>query len=338
MDLSHLKTFVLFQYDLGSNDFQISQMVFDFVVNNKIYLIKTESEKFILKYNESLNDFYGISDSVEKLETISKVTNLLVESQFPVENIVSNKSGNFVIPYLEGSIRIFRFIEGRQYSRNERSDKVSLIHFSKRLHTFPIDILINKMPNVYSHLVAPYALESVIDKFDYILDNLIYSSEEKWISFASNFEKVSKSLDYYVKWNNQFEKSLIHCDLHPRNVIFGENNGIHVIDLDYLRLGNPYVCLGFSLTRTSFFEENVKNEESILENLEVFENVYSRRESNGFAKDLLNGAIYIEIEKIFRNLYRYFVTGKYKKFAEDVLVVHYNYFTMLENLKLRLGF
>ena len=48
-----------------------------------------------------------------------------------------------------------------------------------------------------------------------------------------------------------------------------------------------------------------------------------------FCSNLIKGSIFCEVEKILRNLYRYYKTGQYRKFAEDVVTLHLPLFLKL---------
>ena len=322
-------------YSQQGDILQTTKLQFDFHVNNQLYLIQTSISKYILKINESLDDFYGISNSYRKLETISKVGSLLAKNGCNVETTVKSDKGEYVTRFEENSIRVFNFIDGRSFSEENSQDLIRLIKFSYKLHNYPV-VSLQSISNVESDLVAPYPLEEIILEREFIKDRLKQHQQNIYYDILYHFDEISKDAFKLLKWKQKNNNSLTHMDLHPRNSII-RTEEFYAIDLDFLRIGNPYICLGLSLTRTSFFKKSKKHTDLIEKNLTIFDINYPNGDSKEFKKNILFGALYIEIEKIFRNLYRYFDTGKYENYAEDVGKFHYRYYTMIKNLIEKIG-
>ena len=119
-------------------------------------------------------------------------------------------------------------------------------------------------------------------------------------------------------------------DFHPRNVLWGKDNSALMIDMDYLRVGNPFVCLGLTLTRTLLSLKKEISTQNIHEIItEIYETYSPRIDLKEFNSNLIKGSIFCEVEKILRNLYRYYKTGEYRKFADDVVTLHLPLFLKL---------
>lgn len=326
VDLQNLYEIVNRKYKNIGKVIDITPLNFSFTVNNELFFIKTNKINYILKYNEALNDFYGISNSLEKLEHISLVSKIVKDYGLAIEEVIESTDGNYASEFMKGSIRIFKFIKGREYSIHNHDDCIKMIHFSKDIHNFPLEILNKKTDNYKDYLKAPYPLEESVAHSDYIKFNLKKEAleVEDWNQIFLEFDLLLSQAQNFISWNKSRINSLVHADFHPRNVIIDESEVLHTIDLDYLRIGNPYVCLGLTFTRTAFFGKKVKDKID-LENLFYlfFENYEPNSNISEFKKNLLLGASYIEVEKIFRNLLRFYRTGKYKKFSDDVLTMHY---------------
>ncbi|AOP33669.1 hypothetical protein A0128_07335 [Leptospira tipperaryensis] len=338
LDITDILTLLKKEYSHLGNILSLTPLQFSFHVNNQLFLVETEKDKYILKFNEALNDFYGIENASLKLETIGRCTKVLKENGLPVEETVASIEGNYVSRLYGGSIRLFRFIEGREYSIEGDADLRKLISFSKKLHTFPIRKLEIEIPNVGLHLSAPYPLEKTIDNFEFIQKKLKEEVGESWHVVSENFRNVLVEAENLIQWNQDKNHHLAHVDLHPRNVIVGFESGLSVIDLDYLRIGNPFVCLGLTFTRTTFFGKKERRGEDLEDKLSFFESVYESGPDSEFVKNLLYGALYIETEKIFRNLYRYYKTGMYRNFAEDVSKFHFQIFEIVRSIIKKRGY
>ena len=126
-------------------------------------------------------------------------------------------------------------------------------------------------------------------------------------------------------------------DFHPRNVLWGKDNSALMIDMDYLRVGNPFVCLGLTLTRTLLYLKKEVSLDNILElRIRIYEIYCPQMNMKEFTNNLIKGCIFCEVEKILRNLYRYYKTGEYRKFAEDAVNVHLPLFLrLLKKLKIK---
>ncbi|PJZ58129.1 aminoglycoside phosphotransferase family protein [Leptospira barantonii] len=321
------------EYGHLGNIISVEPLQFSFHVNNQLFLIRTEDRKYILKFNQALNDFYGIEDATVKLEAIGRSTGVLRKSGMNVEETIPSINGNYVSLLNQGSLRLFHFIEGREYSVTEdKADLERLISFSKLLHSFPVSKLESEIPNIRIYLTAPYSLEETHKNKRFIQEKLEEEKGEQWRDVQENFETVFEEVERLILWNESHEKRITHVDLHPRNVIIGFDSVLSAIDLDYLRIGNPFVCLGLTFTRTTFFGKSERLAKDLENNLGFFESIYGADSKPDFAKNLLYGALYIEAEKIFRNLYRYYKTGMYRNFAEDVSKFHYQIFDIVRSI------
>ncbi len=326
------------KYKVIGNVSSVQALTFSFHVNNQLFLIEAGNKKYILKYNEALNDFYGIENAVSKLEAIGKSTYILKRNGLNVEETVPGDNGNFVNELCGGSVRLFHFIEGREYSSDNKDDLEKLILFSKKLHSFSVSQLESEIQGVKSYLSAPYSLEETIKEYKFILTKLNSEVGDQWRIVSDNFDSVLNRADKLIEWNRDKVGYVTHVDLHPRNIIIDSSSNISAIDLDYLRIGNPFVCLGLTFTRTTFFGKPARLASDLEENLDFFSSVYAQSSDSKFIENLLYGALYIETEKIFRNLYRYYKTGKYRNFAEDVAKFHYQIFEIVDSIIKKRGY
>lgn len=315
----------------------VKPLQFSFHVNNQLFLVEAGGKRYISKFNEALNDFYGIENAISKLEVIGKSTQVLKQNGLNVEETIPDDNGNFVNELNGGSIRLFHFIEGKEYSSEDKTDLIKIINFSKKLHSFPITKLESEIPNIKLHLSAPYSLEETVKEYDFISSKLESEIGTHWNSIKENFGRVHNEAKQLILWSKDKTNYVTHVDLHPRNVIVGSSD-VSVIDLDYLRIGNPYVCLGLTFTRTGFFGKPERIGSDLKANISLFESTYCDSHNPDFIKDLLFGALYIEAEKIFRNLYRFYKTGKYRNFAEDVAKFHYQIFEIVGSIIRKKGY
>ena len=324
-EIKDLQKIVSENYKEFESVLSIEPLTFKFRVNNLLYLALAGKKKYILKRIKILNDFYGISDAAEKLEMISAVSDFLAKNDFPIEKVIVNKSGHFMLAFKQDTIRAFEYYESREFNSSDMQDTEAVFKLSKQLHSFPIEQLLKELPDSQQYLKAPYPLDETFKKAEWISEKLNLERGEQWESLQSQFSKVIEAVPALLKWEKSHLYTLTHLDLHPRNVIFREDNRPLMIDMDYMRLGNPYVCLGFSLTRLSFLQQPIRTLERLKTFLKILTKVYLPvgEDAESFEKEVLKGALYIETEKIFRNLYRNYHTQNYRNFAEDVPAMHF---------------
>tara|TARA_B100000886_G_C20426782_1_gene494532 strand:- start:3979 stop:5001 length:1023 start_codon:yes stop_codon:yes gene_type:complete len=336
MNLLKLKTVLAKEFpDLG-NFIDINPMRFDFNVNNSLYLYKTDLGKYIVKEMYLARDFYGIPNPKDRLELISKVSSHLKNSGINLESIKSSASGKFLVTFENNFLRVFDFFESEGLNPAEPEQFRQMILLSKKLHELPLEEFISYFPNLISLLVAPYGLDKTLEQFDCLKENLLKETDS-FSLIKSNLSLVFEKGLSLSQWNLNVQPVLTHMDFHPRNVLWGKDNSALMIDMDYLRVGNPFVCLGLTLTRTLLYLKKEISTQNIHETItEMYETYCPRIDIREFNTNLIKGSIFCEVEKILRNLYRYYKTGEYRKFADDVATLHLPLF--LELLKIESEF
>ena len=317
--------------DLGTF-VELNPMVFDFNVTNSLYLYQTNLGKFIVKEMSVACDFYGTPLARDRLELVSEVTERLRKSGMPIESIKSSVGGKFLVTSEKNVLRAFDFFESEGLNPAEPEQFRQMVFLSKKLHESPLEELVSSFPNLTSLLVAPYGVDETLEQFNYLQESLS-KENDGFVVLKSNLSLVFEKGLSLSRWNLKIEPVLTHMDFHPRNVLWGKDNSALMIDMDYLRVGNPFVCLGLTLTRTLIFLKKEISTQNILELRTVmYENYCPQMDMKEFTSNLIRGSILCEVEKILRNLYRYYKTGEYRKFAEDVVTLHLPLF--LELLKI----
>lgn len=322
MKLLDLRSVLSEEFPNLGNFIQLNQMHFNFNVNNSLYFYQTNLGKFIVKEMNVACDFYGSSLARERLELISKVTDSLRSSGMPLESIKSSIKGEFLVNFEKNVLRVYDFFESECLNPADPEQFKQMIFLSKQLHESPLEKLISIFPELTSLLVAPYGFDQTLKQFNYINDNLSKETDI-FLGLKSNLSLIFEKALSLSQWNSNINPVLTHMDFHPRNVLWVKNDYALMIDMDYLRIGNPFVCLGLTLTRTLLY---LKKEVSLINVLKLRTKIYEiycpKMDIQEFTYNMIKGSIYCEVEKILRNLYRYYKTGEYRKFAEDAATLH----------------
>jgi hypothetical protein len=304
-------------------------MSFDFKVNNSLYLYKTSLGDFFVKEMHVASDFYGMANAKNRLELVSGVTAYLRSLGMPLELVNSSASGKFLVPFGRNVLRVFNFFVSEELNPAEPEQFRQMVLLSKKLHESPIEKLVISFPNMTSLLVAPYGLDETLKQFHYLRENLTHDTHA-FQALRSNLRVVFDKGLTLCSWNSKIKPVLTHMDFHPRNVLWGENGAALMIDMDYLRVGNPFVCLGLTLTRTLLFLKREISSENFSELANEMHSIYCpQADRKEFTSNLISGAILCEVEKILRNLYRFYRTQEYRGFADDVVTLHYPLFLKL---------
>ena len=322
MKLLDLKSVLSKEFpDLGTCT-ELNPMTFDFNVNNSLYLYQTNLGKFIVKEMYVASDFYGTKNACNRIELISEVTKRLRNAGMPLESIKSSVSGKTLVTFKKNVIRVFDFFESEGLNPAEPEQFRQMVFLSKRLHESPLEEFISIFPNLTSLLIAPYGVDVTLNQFNYHKEKLS-KENDAFLILKSNLSLVFKKGLSLSTWSLKIKPVLTHMDFHPRNVLWGKDKSALMIDMDYLRVGNPFVCLGLTLTRTLLYQKKEISSKHILElRTQMYENYSPQMDINEFTSNLIRGSIFCEVEKILRNLYRYYKTGEYRKFAEDVVTLH----------------
>lgn len=315
-------------YSQLGNISSIEKLSFDFPVANEIYSFTTPSGKYIVKIMVAPDSFFGNSGSLKRLETVSKAINKLNSLGLPVENIQQSNFGTFVLQDGKSLLRVYDYIQGEKYS----SDKLDLCCRSlSKLHSQDPEAIGKELLDELSVYQVALPLTETFPNIEYIKEELLKRRDEHpaFGEVLKHFDMIKASAENSLSYKDtsSYGKILIHSDFHPRNVIINDNLAT-LIDLDYLIYDKPFKCIGFSVLRFASFGEKL-NTENLKNSLNKFLSFYDDRDN--LRNDVINAMNYMETEKIFRIIYRYFKTGTYAHFLNNIIPVHLNNLITLQN-------
>jgi hypothetical protein len=113
---------------------KLNPMLFDFKVNNLLYLYETNLGKFVIKKMYLANDFYGTERSNERLELICKITEALRENGMQIESIKPTVNGTFLAAIGKNFVRAFDYFENQGFNPADYKQFQQMIYLSKKLH------------------------------------------------------------------------------------------------------------------------------------------------------------------------------------------------------------
>ena len=170
---------------------------------NKVYLLDTEKEKYIIRTSDFDNNFE------------CKVLKLLLKYKYKCPSIVTNfeLDGKYII--------IYRYLEGDNPAIFDDHFFIKLAQLLKQLHSF----------NYYfedgDYLANEESQDKLLNYYARALKSRYLFKDRKMITEL--YESISK-LDF-----DMFDKCIIHSDIKKENMI--QNNG----DLFLIDFGNCYV-------------------------------------------------------------------------------------------------
>ena len=314
----------------------IKKLNLDFTTLSEVYKVYCNDKKFILKINHNSKEFYGDNHVEKRFETIGHISSLMHAKRFPVEKIIKNKNGKYVTVNKDRLLRLFVFIESNKINDIDIDKNFyEMIKLSNRLHNFPLKLIEDNNINIQKELSVPYPLDCYNKYIDLIHRNLELEKGRKWDEFKLYFLNIDDEIQLVTNWKkDNKQRNLTHMDLRLENVLFSKKNKATLIDLDMMRFENPYICLGFTFSRTFFNHKSFKSLSDIEIFLDNLINLYSLKDKNKklMKRNILFGAKYIEIEKIIRNTYRYYKTKLFRKFTDDILIIHFPIVKIIDNL------
>mgnify|MGYP001348235390 CR=1 FL=1 len=302
---------------------ELRELSFDFTVCNDLSLLRTKNGEFVVKVMTAPEAFFGTSESRGRLELVAEVTNHLHRTGHHVEEVIRGQKGNFVQEYERKLIRVFRYIKNRHYN-GSIEDQVEAARALSKLHASGLSNLREDFATQLREIEVAYPLHQTMNKVDEIYDFLKEQKEDssgfeemmtKWTVLT---EAIFRITDY--KYRCDVKETLVHTDVHPRNILFCPKTGRStIIDFDSLMIGRPFRDLGFSALR--FIGAGPKGNEFATA-IQAWTKAYAENVSEEFQADLLTEMLIIEAEKAIRILYRYKNTGTYPQFLPNVSRIH----------------
>lgn len=275
-------------------------------------LIKIIKENTNLKNPIILNKLYG---GMSNNNYLFKNNNILYTIRIPgkdsekfvnrkIEEDVLNKIkeldlNNETIYYdYKSGIRIAKYIKGE-----------NLVNLNILDHLNEVCELLKKIHNSNIKLTNDYDKINRLNKYELYINN----QEKEYYEYKKEYLKI------FDKFKN-IEKKVTHGDLQPSNIIYSDNNKIHVLDWEFTSLNDPYYdisCFGnndfkYALLLLELYLNRKPNNEDLKRLLEnrIYQclqwyNVALYKDKINLSKDLnLN---FLEISKYYLNLCKHFL-------------------------------
>jgi len=283
-------------------------MHFDARVSNQHFRVITDHGQYIFKQLVNPDALYG-GDGMGRLELVTRAGRELNQAHLPVECVVPTHTGRLLVVDGDRVFRAYHFIEGRAFNGSETDIQVAA-HALRSLHDAGARSLEPTLLAQMESFSTPYAFSETRPKLHEIVQFLraegaFGQDAERHIELLRGELAMLEKVDLTAA-----ERCLVHLDFHPDNAIYA-NDGLYIIDLDNLMLGNRYKCLAFSVMR--FARE-----------MDLGRAIGLWRSAYGFADDskLVSFMAHIEIEKILRIGLRVMQTGSYRQFLRNVETRH----------------
>ncbi|CAG9623288.1 phosphotransferase enzyme family protein [Sutcliffiella rhizosphaerae] len=179
-------------------------------------IVTNDEDKFIIKRKDNLEQFNN------ELKLISLLRNNNFSTQIPL----SNKQGNFSVPYKDSNYSIYSYLEGCTFNREESLNN-------------PI------IPRLLGETIAD--LNKIMKSADFLseypnkdLYKMVYGfavNEISKVDISSELYSVYQELEEDVKnIVDILPKQLIHRDAHIHNIIFNNNRLSGVIDYEMVEV------------------------------------------------------------------------------------------------------
>ena len=308
---------------------ELKPLSFGFAVSNSLFEYTTPSGRFLLKAMAHPTALYGQPDVVERLELVSTAIQELRHARLPVEEIVAGHDDRFVQEYDDHLLRLYVFDSGRAFADPD-GDCRRAASALRSLHLEGLSCLRGATRQSLTPFKRAYPLATTASE----LPALRAFLEEQAVTVPA-YAKILEQWDL-IEWAvaralshppfSQETKCLVHTDFHPRNALFNDDREeATMIDLDNMVIDGRLTCLGFSILRFAFFQQ-----ERTPTALDAAMAIFAEQECSkpGFMDDLVHAMIHLEIEKVVRILHRVRTTGQYAAFVDNVCPLH------LANLKI----
>jgi len=297
----------VFQHNLWKNNFshlgKISKinLLEGHNVNSQNYLVSTKNSSYVLHH---VND----GSSFVKINHMCLIQQFCHRHKAKVTKSIKNSKGQ----YVNYSQKYFltKYYPGKTFSGNKNellsiSKELATLHKILSKYPLPFNFRLNQKNYRILTINELNKISKIIDKKNsfYLLDKSILKNLKYLYKILSEFENLTS----ITKIPNQ-KIQLIHHDLHPNNVIFGNNKVSAIIDFSNMRKGNVLEDIFFTGYRFSSF--NNQSDKHLKKNLFLFLDNYLK---------------YNSVKPISEELFRFFLT---KKFLERLsFIMRKNYFS-----------
>lgn len=203
--------------------------------DNKVFLIKTDKEKFVLRINKRdvRNDILFETTWLNYLKKhdvpVVKIKNTADEKPFVIDN--------------QSVIVLFEFAQGEHIKvRAEKKPNLEKVKNAAyelaKIHNVSYNVNIN-IPRK----------RNILTEIDRALE-----IEDKLLKFSPGGDRFIQELKFYQQWAKQNinDKYLIHNDYRPLNIFFDGNKVSAIIDFDWSCQGPAIKDLAHTLCEWSF--------------------------------------------------------------------------------------
>lgn len=190
-----------------------------------VYLLTTPKEKYILR-------MFPEDRSVDQIKKDIEILKFLEKNDFPTQRIIVNKKGSFISKILNKNSIITTFIEGVEPQYNKET-------------LFEVGKLMARLHNIkcsdYSY-TSNWDPKSELKILKEHLAKIDLSKTEHSGIIPEVLKRIEELPDL-----TSLPKTIIHTDIHPRNMVKGNNNNYYFIDWDDAGLGLSVMDIGFVL-------------------------------------------------------------------------------------------
>lgn len=222
--------------------------------NNDVVII---NDDFVFKFPK-------YSDGIEKLKREAYILNILKSHiSLDIPKPIYNNFDSFEIGCLYSGYKMIRGVSFKQdiFHNIQRKNFIAkqLAIFLKELHSIPLEEICNYKLNVidgYSEWVS-----------------LFEKIQKKLFPFMNkeSQDSVSENFNSFFEKNFNLNKTLIHGDFGPSNIIFDSNNQTisGIIDFNEVSIGDPAMDIASLIGPFGYGEDFVRLFESIYPNIEA---------------------------------------------------------------------
>jgi len=234
-------------------------------INSLNHLIFSQSGKYLLK---QITD----SSSSKKIEKICKILNFCYHKNVKVPKLIQRFDGKFVDR--KRKITLSKFYSGNKFNGTIEETKdlaknVAILHKILRKYRGSFNYRSNEK---FYKLLTLKELKKIQKKIEIKkrrtkLDNM----------FMQNYAYIKKCLvedfeiNKVIKRQN-FQKQIIHSDLHPENVIFQKRKLLVILDFESIKSGRTLEDLAFAACRFGCY--NTTSSYAIKKKIKLFVDAY----------------------------------------------------------------
>lgn len=203
--------------------------------DNKVFLIKTDKEKFVLRINKR--------DVRSDVLFETTWLNYLKKHDISVVKVKYTADGKSFVINNQSVIVLFEFVQGEHIEigleKKPNLEKVKNAAYEiAKIHnvSYNVNINIPRKRNIFTEIDR--ALEI----------------KDKFLKFSSGGDRFVQELKFYQQWakQNTNDKYLIHNDYRPLNIFFDGNKVSAIVDFDWSCQGPAIKDLAHTLCEWSF--------------------------------------------------------------------------------------